>query len=93
MAGYLENLDELFQDVRAWPDSQLTWALEWAALTPFGDATFAEELPAIVALHWVYWDLQTDSANQRIFELLVHLAVEDPLDVITSMVMGLALVS
>ena len=48
-------------------DSQLAWALERAVLLPLGDAAFAEKFPAIVAFHWIDWNLEANSANQRVF--------------------------
>lgn len=82
MAADLEYLNELLQNMRAWPHPQLARALEWATLGPLSDARLAKELPTVVALHGVDGDLEADAANQRVLEFLMHLAVEDSLDIV-----------
>ena len=93
VARDLEDLDELLKDVRAWTDSELARALEGAVLLPLRDTAFAEELPAIIAFHRVDRNLEANSTNKGVFKLLMHLAIEDPLNVISSLVVGLLLVS
>jgi len=75
VAGDLQDLDELLQDVRAGPDAQLPGALVGAVLVPHADAVLAKQLAAVVALHRVDRDLQADAADQRVLQLLVHLPV------------------
>jgi hypothetical protein len=84
MATYLKYLDKLFQDVRAWSYSKLTRALKRTILLPLGDTPFAEQLPAIVALHGLDWYFKANAANQGVLQLLVHLAVQDSLNVIAT---------
>ena len=74
----LQNLNELLQDVGAWPDSELTGALKRTILLPFGNARFAEEGSAILTLHPVDGNLQANAADHRVLKLFVHLAVHDP---------------
>lgn len=64
MAADLKDLDELLQDVRAGAHSQLPRTLERAALWPLSNASLAEELPAVVALHGVDGDLKADATDQ-----------------------------
>lgn len=85
VAGNLEDLNKLTQNVRAWPHSELTWALERTALWPLCDAGLTEKFSAIVALHWIDRNFEADSTNQRVFQLLVHLSVHDSLNVISTM--------
>ena len=85
ITGDLQDLNELAQNVRTWPYSQLTWALEWTALGPPCDAGFAEKFPAIVAFHRVDRNFQTDATNERVLQLLMHLPIHDSLNVIAAM--------
>lgn len=55
-AGYLQNLDELFQNMWRWPHSLLPRALDWTVLRPFRNACFAEHSAAVVALHRINKD-------------------------------------
>jgi hypothetical protein len=66
VARYLENLDKFTQNMTAGPHSQLPWTLKRTALRPLSNAILAEELPAIIAFHWVNWYFQTNSTNERI---------------------------
>ena len=63
MTRNLEDLDELLEDMRAWTDSKLSRALKWAVLLPLCDAAFTEKFPAIIAFHWVDWNLEANSTN------------------------------
>lgn len=64
------------------PHSQLPWTLKWAALGPLSNAILAEELPAIITFHWIDWNFQTNSTNERIFQLLMHLPIHHSLNII-----------
>jgi hypothetical protein len=66
----------------AWPNSQLTWTLEWTALGPLGNTILAEQFPAIITFHWVDWNFQTNTTNERIFKFLVHLAIHYSLNIV-----------
>ena len=85
----LQDLDELLQNMRAGPYPQLAWALERTVLLPLRNAGFAEQLPAVLALHGLDRDLQADSTDHGVFKLLMHLAVHDSLDVVAALVVGL----
>lgn len=82
----LEDLDELFQNVGARPDSQWPGALEWTLLLPSGDALLTEELPAIVTFHGVNWNFKADATDERILQLLVHFSIFNSLDVVASLI-------
>ena len=56
----------------AGPHAQDAWALERAVFLPLFNATLAEELATVVALHGFAKNKQADAADQRIFQLLVH---------------------
>ena len=84
VACYLQDLNELFEDVGAWSYSQLTRTLERTTFVPLLNAAFAEKFPAVVTVHYITRYLQTNSTNQLIFELVMHLAIEYSLDVVAS---------
>jgi len=90
VALYLKNLDELLQNMGAWSHPHLPWALEGAAFLPFCDTRLAEELAAILALDRVNGDLEADSADQRVLQLLMHLAIHKIADVVPSLVVALS---
>ena len=78
VARYLQNLDKLTQDMTAGPHPERPWALKRARLWPLSYTSPAEELPAIVAFHRINRNFQTDSTNQRILQLLMHLPIHHP---------------
>ena len=84
MTTDLQDLDEFFQNMRAGPNSELAWALEWTALRPLGNASLTEELPAVVTLHRVNGDLEADATDKGVLEFLVHLAIQDSLYIVAS---------
>ena len=86
LARNFEDVDELLEDVRARSHAQDAWALEWTVFLPLLDASLAEELAAVVALHGLPQYQQTDAADERVFELLVHDAVLDLVQVVTARV-------
>lgn len=93
MTTDLQDLDEFFQNMRAGSNSELAWALEWTALRPLGNAGLTEELPAVVTLHRVNGDLETDAADKRVLKLLMHLAIQDSLDIVASRRKSVSLVT
>jgi len=60
VACYANDLEELFEDVRALPCSQNPWALKRTVFLPSGDALFTEELPAVLAFHRLLQNLYND---------------------------------
>ena len=74
--------------MRTWSHSQLPRTLKWTVLLPLLNAWFAEQLAAVVALHWVLQNLKADSASQRVLQLLVHNAILNSVKVIASWVVS-----
>ena len=64
--------------------SELTWTLERTVLLPLGNTLFAEEFATVVTFHGFDRDFKADTADQRVFQFLVHLTIKDTLDVITT---------
>lgn len=89
VAGNLQNLNKLFEDVGTGPDSKLARALKRTALRPLGDASLAEKFPAIVAFHWVIWNLEANTADERVLQFLMHLAIKNPLDIVAARLEGM----
>ena len=86
MAFDLKYLNELLKYVRAWSNSQWAWTLEGTLLLPPGNAFLAEKLSAIITFHRINWNLKTNTADQRIFKLLMHFTVLYSLDIVASMI-------
>ena len=84
VARDLQDLDKFTQNMTTRSHPQLPWTLEWAALGPLGNAILAEELPAIITFHWIDRNFQTNTTNQRIFQLLMHLSIHYSLNIITT---------
>ena len=86
MASDLQVGNELLEDMATGSHPHGTRTLERAALSPLVDAVLAEELPAVVALKGLVRNLKTNAADQLILELLVHLTIVDPRQVMSALI-------
>lgn len=82
----LEDVDELLNYVTGDPDSQLAWTLEWTIFLPFIYAPSTEQLATCVTLLWLSQNFETNPAKQLVTQLLVHEAILDTIEVITTRV-------
>lgn len=63
LAIYLQNVNELLENVGTGTDSELSWALKRTIFLPFLDAPFAEQFSAVVAFFGLPQNLKTNPAD------------------------------
>ena len=86
LARHFEDVNKLLQNMRARPHSQNTRTLERTIFLPSFDAQLAEKFATIITLHRLAKYQQTDAAYQRVFQLLMHDAVLNFVQVIATRV-------
>jgi len=84
MTTNLKDLNKFLKNMGTRSYSELTWTLERTVLLPLGNTLFAEEFETVVTFHGLDRYFKADTADQRVFQFLVHLTIKDTLDVITT---------
>ena len=85
---HLQDVNKFLENVGAWPDSQLAWALEWTIFLPFFDAPPTEQFTTIITLFRLPQNFKTNTANQLVPQLLVHESILYAVEVIAARIVG-----
>ena len=88
LARHFQYVDELIDDVGAWPHSELARALEWTVFLPLLYAPCTKQLSTIIAFLRFTKDFKTNSADQLISQFLVHKTIMDPVELVASRVVS-----
>lgn len=92
VAGDLQNLNELFQNMGGWPDSELPWALKRAVFLPFVNALLAKKTATLLTIHWFDWNLEANATYHGVPQLSMHLSIYDSRKIVPTLIKLLVLI-